>query len=123
MNKVIITHNSDELQHSGKKGMKWDEKKKKKKQSQNMIQKKQTIFDKLKKSLEKADVLVVKNSHMTLGELLAGTDTSKVELKGFKKVTTQQESGDGKVQLKGFKKVDTQSESGNKVQLKGFTKK
>lgn len=121
MNKVIITHNSDGLQHSGKKGMKWDEKKKKKKESQNMTQKKQTIFDKLKKSLEQADVFVVTKNNMTLSELLAGT--SKVELKGFKKVTTQQESGDGKVQLKGFKKVNTQSESGNKVQLKGFTKK
>ena len=118
MNQTIKCENLDELKHYGKKGMKWDDEKKKK------AKKKQSALDKLLKSLEKADVLVVKKRHLTVSELLQGTGNGKVELRGFTKVNTQTESDNGKIKLKGFTKVRTKNESGTtKVELKGFTKK
>ena len=122
MNQTIKQNDLDELKHYGKKGMKWDEEKKKKKIDAS--QKKQSALDKLLKSLEKADVLVVKKRHLTVSELLQGSGNGKVELRGFTKVNAQTESDNGKIKLKGFTKVRTKTESGtSKIELKGFTKK
>lgn len=124
MNQTIKQDCLNELKHYGKKGMKWDDEKKKKKKKTDEPPKKQSALDKLLKSLEKADVLVVKKRHLTVSELLQGTGNGKVELRGFTKVNTQTESDNGKIKLKGFTKVRTKNESGTtKVELKGFTKK